>query len=308
MVLITTSKLYNIFLVCIYLDRKAMILFVNDLTVIDFSYLCSQRGAIGESWIVDLTLHGALNEESMVLDFGIVKKQIKRIIDETLDHKLALPIHSEISIQTEKNQTNVAFNYNNGKTIAISAPDQAFCKIEAHEIDKTSVIAYLENQIMPQLPENIKKIELTLRAENINGFYYHYSHGLKKHDGNCQRIVHGHRSTINIFENNMKSPKLERAWAQKFEDIYIGSEEDLVTADSLKNISPLKNAFHFAYHAPQGYFELSILKSQCFNMPCDTTVECIAEQIAKYLKQDQPENNYKVVAFEGVGKGSISYA
>ena len=108
-----------------------MILFVKDLTVIDFSYLCKSRGALGESWIVDLELHGNLNDESMVLDFSLVKKQVKRIIDNVIDHKLAIPTQTDVAISKENAQTNVSFAFGDENALSVSSPDQAFCFIES---------------------------------------------------------------------------------------------------------------------------------------------------------------------------------
>lgn len=284
-----------------------MILFVKDLTVIDFSYLCSKRGALGESWIVDLELHGALNQESMVLDFSLVKKQVKAIIDDVLDHKLAVPTKSDVVIAEQDSQTNLSLTFN-GHQLNMSAPKQSYCFIDTNVIDEHAVITYLKSQILPKMPDNVKDIVLTLRPEKASGFYYHYSHGLKKHDGNCQRIVHGHRSLIEIEENGMKSPKLEKAWSSRWEDIYLVSEEDLISAAELKFIEAVQEGYHSAYTATQGYFELSISKAVCDLLPCDSTVECIAEFIANSLKAAQPEHAYRVAAYEGVGKGAIAYA
>ena len=177
-----------------------MQLFVNDLTVMDFSYLCPERGMVGESWIVDVVLNGALNEESMVLDFGKVKKELKFLIDEYVDHKLLVPADNAISVikNDEANDRVLVHFDRQDKAISLSCPAEAYAFIYSDKVTMESVRQYLKEIIATHLPDNVDDIVLHLRTENIDGAYYHYTHGLKKHDGNCQRIAHGHRSKILI--------------------------------------------------------------------------------------------------------------
>lgn len=285
-----------------------MILFVNSLTVIDFSYLCNKRGAVGESWIVDLTLHGKLNDESMVLDFGLVKKQIKGIIDDCIDHRLAIPSGLTGSVNEFENHKTLDCTFGDNKHLAMSAPHQAYCIIDAEQVNVESVTEFLIATILPKLPDNIEKIELELKPEHSQSFYYHYSHGLKKHDGNCQRIIHGHRSQIGISLDGISMPRLQKDWSQKWEDIYLATSEDKIDAKDLKHVSAKSDDVCFAYTSAQGYFEMAISESRCDILPVDTTVECIAEHVAGQVKAQYPDKDVKITAYEGVGKGSISYA
>ena len=176
-----------------------MQLFVNDLTVIDFSYLCKERGVVGESWIVDVLLDGSLNTQSMVLDFAIVKKQIKAIIDEAVDHKLLLPMQApELTLTKSPHHDNhQTIDYISDRaSYYLQSPNCAFAQIDSAYITISSVTEHLNAIIMAELPNNVQGLTLSLRAEDIKGDFYHYTHGLKLHDGNCQRIAHGHRSTI----------------------------------------------------------------------------------------------------------------
>lgn len=291
-----------------------MQLFVNDLTVIDFSYLCKKRGVVGESWIVDVLLDGSLNEQSMVLDFAIVKKQIKAIIDAAVDHKLLLPMDEPVLTVSSSSYNNdhewVDFSADRA-SYYLQSPACAFAKIASREIDIESVTSHLQAIIVAQLPGNVEGLTLTLRPEVITGELYHYTHGLKLHDGNCQRIAHGHRSTIQIFRNDKRDTDLEKSWCQRWEDIYIASEVDRISlADVQLSPSAVKQLTpdhqYFSYHAPQGRFDIAVVKNVLEVVDCDSTVELLADYIARQLKKLSPDDNFKVIAYEGVGKGAIS--
>lgn len=291
-----------------------MILFVRDLTVIDASYLCPTRGVVGESWLVDIELTGELNEMSMLLDFARVKKQIKAIIDAEVDHRLLVPTQApEVVVeQTENGFVFLDFLPEN-QTMHFRCPEQAFALIPTDEINIQSVTDYLYRFIREALPENIDGLTIQLRHETIPTASYHYTHGLKKHDGNCQRIAHGHRSMIELWVDGVRHDALEQQWAKRWSDIYLGSEEDLVPISSLSLSDTaaelISDDIHygFKYTAQQGEFQLAIAKTQCEIIDTDTTVELLADYIARQLKSEiEPDSTLKVVAYEGVGKGAIA--
>ncbi|GAA4501312.1 6-carboxytetrahydropterin synthase [Pseudaeromonas paramecii] len=287
-----------------------MKLFVRDLTVIDASYLCPQRGLVGESWLVDIELGGALNEMSMLLDFSRVKKQVKAVIDGEVDHRLLVPTgHPACQIsQGDADRIWLDFASERG-SLHLHCPAQAFCLLPARRVDEQSVGAYLLDLLTKVLPGNIEGLVLTLRPEQHVSPYYHYSHGLKKHDGNCQRIAHGHRSMIEIWVDGCRDAALEARWAQRWQDIYLGSQEDRVPIETL-NLSPIAcqqiggEHLGFAYDAPQGHFELAIPAAHCELVDTDTTVELLADYIARTLRPQLSGKALRVVAYEGVGKGA----
>jgi len=287
-----------------------MQLFVRDLTVIDFSYLCPIRGMVGESWTVDVLLDGALDEQNMVLDFSKVKRTIKDTIDAIADHRLLIPTaNSEVRWQQQGDRVWMDFNSLQGD-IHLACPQQAFALIPSDIIDFDSVNAFLQKALKEALPDNVDGIALTLRNEIHDAPFYHYSHGLRKHDGNCQRIAHGHRSPVNVFENGIAAPKWDEYWAARWKDIYLGSEEDVVSVGELTLSPQAKVAddthFGFHYQAPQGDFQLAMPKARCEIIPHDTTVELLAEFMAGTLLTKSPQSEFKVIAYEGIGKGAIS--
>ncbi|MEJ1354751.1 MAG: 6-carboxytetrahydropterin synthase [Candidatus Sedimenticola sp. (ex Thyasira tokunagai)] len=280
-------------------------LFVNKLTVIDFSLLHPDLGLLGESWQVDIELDGSLDHQGMVLDFSDVKRQVKAAIDSGYDHRLLVPSrHSGCRVTEQQHRCELLFTLNSGETLRHSAPTEAITLIDSELVDEGAVTEAIISHLSSLLPDNVEDIRLHLHSESVEGAWYRYSHGLKHHAGNCQRIAHGHRSRIEIYRDNQRDQKLEHDWAERWRDIYIGTRSDLLEEFEREG----NEYYRFGYTANQGLFELELLKKHCYIVDSDSTVENLAQHIADTLKREHPTSQYKVLAFEGVDKGAIGRA
>lgn len=279
--------------------KNPPILFVDNLTVIDCAYLDYERGLVGESWIVDIALGGELDDQGMMMDFSHVKRDIKRAIDSSIDHSLVIPAKSTYLLENIvfEGQQKIAFKSAKG-IIKYHSPEQAITIIESELITVEAVNDYVSRIIAKVVPDNVNNIKCNIRIERIDDAYYHYCHGLKKHDGNCQRIAHGHRSRIEIFESDKRNLELEQKWAEKFSDIYIGTKEDIVETN--------ETHINFQYDSQQGNFYISLPKDSCYIIDEDSTVEHIASHLHAVISQENSSSSITVKAYEGVGKGAIA--
>jgi len=273
-------------------------LFVEQLTVIDCAYLDAQRGLVGQSWIVDLELEGALDEQSMVLDFGEVKKSLKRGIDHSVDHSLLVPLQaSGLSVARTGDALGLTFETSLGR-YEHRSPASAVSLIEADRVDAASVTAHMLPRLQPLLPANVSALRLHLREEVIDGASYQYVHGLKKHQGACQRIAHGHRSRVQLRVDGARDRALEDELAGDWRDVYLGTRADIVEHGN--------GRLRFSYTAQEGRYELALPEDRCDLLQSDTTVECIAAHLLQRLSAVRPQRRLEVRAYEGVMKGAIA--
>lgn len=276
-------------------------LFVDHLTVIDFSYLDHQRGVVGESWIVDVELMGQLDEQGMVFDFGDVKKQIKRFIDDEVDHRLLVPTASPgCKTELDDDAMSVDFPLHSGGMISHQSPQSAVLLVETESIDTQHVVESLQHQIKRILPSNVEDVRITLRTEQIDDAYYQYTHGLQKHLGQCQRIAHGHRSRIQIRMDGVRDAQQEKHWSEVLKDGYIATEAHVVDEFEHNGMPHTR----LSYVAEQGAFSISLPSACLFTMPMESTVENIAAYLAKLIGE-KSQSQVVVKAFEGVNKGAV---
>jgi 6-pyruvoyl-tetrahydropterin synthase len=277
-------------------------LFVEQLCALDFARLDPEHGLLGDTWILDVELEGSLDHQGMVLDFGRVKPTIKSVADATVDHRLLVPVDAPgLRMEQSGGEVRLWFDFTGG-SIFHRSPAQALCLLDSPVVTTDVVADHLVQAAMRSLPATVTQIRLGLREENIAGPWYRYAHGLRQHEGNCQRIAHGHRSRVEIFRDGRRCEATERWLADRWRDIYLGCREDLhETVEAETGL-----VYRFSYRAPQGEFELLIAADRCELLETESTVERIADHVLGLLKAREPGVRFTVRAYEGLNKGAIA--
>jgi 6-pyruvoyl-tetrahydropterin synthase len=287
-------------------QNETVRLFVRELTVLDYAYWDENHGALGGSLDVDVTFVGQLDHEGVVFDFSLAKKAVKRVIDDLCDHRFVVPkTHVEVA---DDGRLTFKGTYGDRELFYV-CPAEGLCVLDETEMSLPSIKRYLEAEVMKVMPENVDAVELILREEALGDApWYRYTHGLKQHYGNCQRLIHGHRNRVDVFVDGARSSTMEAKVADTFKNIHLAFPENVKTEGWVigQRQSQLPR-IKLSYVSSQGCFELTLPGSDVYVMPLETTVENISRHIRDSVQSwVGSEANCQVFAYEGIRKGSES--
>lgn len=270
-------------------------IFIHDVTLLDCAILSDSLGPTGRSWYVDVCLEGNKDSNGMLFDFSFAKRTIKSVIDEEFDHKI------HVSSKQVQQQTQ--------SVVVISCPEHRFYlktysdAVKIWDFNALEQVSFLEEKIeqsiLKNLPENIKKAKITLRgsAQKESDCHFNFTHGLCSHCGNCQRF-HGHSSIVHIYKDGILDQVESKKIANKLNDKYFIWKEHI--NKDLSSDSPL---YTVQYTGSQGDVILSTPKENVILLDCDSTIENIAEYIHRHFYSS--DNKAQIHIYEGLAKGAI---
>lgn len=287
-------------------SNETVNLFVREITVLDYAYLDPVEGPLGGSLDVDVTFTGDLDEEGVVFDFSLAKKAVKRVIDDLCDHRLVMP--SRHAVALEGGVSRVTFK-NGPSEFTYTCPSQGLCLLDVDDFSVEAMKSYLEAETMKVMPENVDKVTLRFREENLGEApHYRYTHGLKQHYGNCQRLLHGHRNRVDVTVDGEHRPDLEARICESWKNIHLAYPDNVVgDGHLLGQRQDHLNTIEIRYTASQGDFHAHLPGRDVYIMAAETTVENIGRHLRDRVQEwVGPDASVEVHAYEGIRKGSAS--
>jgi len=293
--------------------------FIKELTNLDCAIFDPSQGIVGQSWHVDVVVHGALNDLGFVYDFSHLKSLVRQSLKDSIDHALVIPVGSKNVDFTEgdngecwKLHARCRINNNNCHW-EYDCPKGAVYPIRCTTITTKAISQEINRLMRHRLPDTVSKVEVQLREEDSEPTeaFFRYTHGISGHEGLCQRLFHGHRSRIEVFVDEERRADLEHYVAR---DLF-GNGIHVVTPSQVLNQGSLEigsrgttnDPIDLSYTSTLGTYSAKIPANQIFVVENETSIECISRQLALTIKKKEGGNSrIKVQVYEGIRKGAIT--
>lgn len=299
-----------------FLNLNPISIFAKNITYLDCAIFDPAYGIIGQSWIVDTKISGNLKDSNLIYDFSELKKLIKQILNDNIDHKLVIPICSEY----------VSFNEDiNGECweLKVPCPETLTYNIWKYKCPKNSVYTVrtpkinsfiIEQEISKilrhRLPSSINEVKIFLKEEKAEETtaFYKYTHGLSFHSGACQKLFHGHKSKIEIYIGDERRADLEHHVVRELlgSNVHIASCDQLLTGSiPIGQRGNSTKILTIGYQTNNGTYYAELPANKVFIVDKAPTIEQIALQIATYIKnKEKTKTQVRVIAYEGIKKGA----
>lgn len=292
-------------------------IFLNDLTVIDYSTITNDGTIIGGSSTLNLEVTGNVDShEGVVIDFSACKKRIKQFIDGRggFDHKLWVNLDDpQIVVDVDGVYTTVSHR---ASGLTITAEPDAFAWVG---YTPTQDIAdFLNHHLAPYTVSRVALNNDTIPPlhTNTESCEFRYVHGLKNSSSfGCKNLVHGHLSYVSaVVPTNdvlvatnqwLGQPPNEptaanlvlRGIAADLNNCIFAHAEDIKSTDG--------GVYKIAYSTDErGDMSMSFTQ-KLIVLETQTTVEHIVEYVrARYYDQLKAAGVTELYVSEGLCKGA----
>lgn len=296
-------------------------LFINDVDKIDCAIFDPSVGVVGQSWFVDITVSGKLDENGFVYDFSHLKNLVKQVLKSSVDHSLVIPVQSKLVHYQDTDRGELWRLQAKSRLTGVNSewtylcPKGAVYPIRAVQVTREIVEQECSRLMRHRLPEDVLAVEIHLRKEEVQSgqAFFRYSHGITGHDGLCQRLFHGHRSLIEVYVADERRHDLEQWLAHEVlgSIVHIASMSQVVNADPelRPGVRPeVTKSLALSYQGSMGLFEATVPSNRVFLVEDETSIESISQELVRVIAREGVEIGapIKVKCFEGIGKGAIA--
>ena len=296
-------------------------LYLDDFDSIDFA-IFNGEFLQGQSYNLSIKVTGKLDANGFICDFSILKKSLKTILKDHIDHKFIISSNQVESCDYIDNQIKLCFKNQNTpqENWQYQAPIDSILSINS----QTLSIKIIENYIKDQLTKTIKdqyaidfdELNIFLTAKQYkNSASFYYTHGITHHTGHCQRLWHGHHSKLEVFLKDKQSPELQDYLLNFFGKnhyFHLANKAQLLedSSDWPANTFGKANTYcrlKYLSYNQQNYY-CKIPANYVLMMEDSTSIETLSNALFKILLKKTHKSlhkDLKLKVSEGINKGAI---